>query len=400
MDFGDRKIELLTVLLATFFIASCSFLPRSGPDDRAIAQNASAALTGDLGTGSPLQYAIVDISKSVLPHIPKEDLGSIYSTFGGGRGPAPEILVGVGDVIQVTVFESQAGGLFIPDDPGAREGNFVTFPRQTVDRRGFITVPYAGSVRVLGRSTSDIEADIVTRLLDKAIEPQITVSIVEQNATDATVVGEVNEPDRLAVTPSGDRVLDMISRAGGLEFEDYESFVTLTRRGRSGTVFFPNLVRNSAENIYVAPGDTIYVYRKRRRFMAFGASGLTGEFDFEREQLNLSEAVAKAGGLIDNRADPAQVFLYRQESRQALENMGADLTKIDYYETHVPTIYRANFRNPGSYFLSSKFPMRDGDVIYVSNADSVELVKFLDVLNSVTSTASGAADTYDVIENN
>jgi polysaccharide export outer membrane protein len=45
--------------------------------------------------------------------------------------------------------------------------------------------------------------------------------------------------------------------------------------------------------------------------------------------------------------------------------------------------------------------LKDKDVIYISNADSVELVKFLDILNSITSTASGVSsdvvDTRDAV---
>jgi polysaccharide export outer membrane protein len=36
--------------------------------------------------------------------------------------------------------------------------------------------------------------------------------------------------------------------------------------------------------------------------------------------------------------------------------------------------------------------MEDKDIIYISNSDSVELVKFLDIVNSVSSTVSGVTD--------
>lgn len=387
-----RKLFKALVLVGVVLtMAGCSFLPRSGPDDGAIAKGASATLFDTTGHAPSYQYAIVDLTKDVVSYVTKDDPGSLLTTFGGGKGAAPKILVGVGDIIQVTVFESQTGGLFIPDDAGARPGNYVTFPAQTVDLSGFITVPYAGSVRALGQSIPDIEAEIVSRLLDQAIEPQVSVAMIEQNATTATVAGSVSSPGRLPITGSGDRVVDIIARAGGLAFPDYESFVTLTRRGKSRTVFFPNLVRSPGENIFVAPNDTIYVYREQRRFIAFGASGQVGEFEFEREQLKLTEAVAKMGGLLDDQADPSQVMLYRMESRTALENMGVDLSNISSTAKKIPTIYRANFRKPDSFFLSAKFQMNGGDVVYVSNADAIELVKFLDVLSSVTGTVSGTA---------
>jgi polysaccharide export outer membrane protein len=54
-------------------------------------------------------------------------------------------------------------------------------------------------------------------------------------------------------------------------------------------------------------------------------------------------------------------------------------------------VYRANFRDPSSFFFAQGFAMRHKDVIYVSNADSVEVVKFLDYLRAITSTVSGVA---------
>jgi polysaccharide export outer membrane protein len=71
--------------------------------------------------------------------------------------------------------------------------------------------------------------------------------------------------------------------------------------------------------------------------------------------------------------------------------MGANLSKFPKSQKFIPTVYRANFRDPSSFFFAQKFPMRHKDVIYASNADSVEVVKFLDYVRSVTSTVSGVA---------
>ncbi len=54
-----------------------------------------------------------------------------------------------------------------------------------------------------------------------------------------------------------------------------------------------------------------------------------------------------------------------------------------------PVIIRVNMRDPSTYFLAQQFPMADKDILYVSNADSVEVVKFLDIINSVTSGTAG-----------
>jgi protein involved in polysaccharide export with SLBB domain len=75
------------------------------------------------------------------------------------RAPPP-ITLGIGDVVSVTIFEAGPGGLFVPNEPGARPGNFVTLPNQVVDTNGNITVPFAGTIRALGRTQSEVQEAI------------------------------------------------------------------------------------------------------------------------------------------------------------------------------------------------------------------------------------------------
>jgi len=377
---------------AAFAIAStgCAMIPDSGPARRTVEAQATATL-GESTSGAILQYALVELNRYVLPFISDPGAGSLLRTFGAGHGPVPEIKVGVGDTVQVTLFEAQAGGLFIPTDAGSRPGNFVALPAQTVDSKGFITVPYAGQVRVLNRGTPAIQQEIVAKLKDRAIEPQAVVTLASQTSTQATVVGDVGAPGRIAINPAGDRVLDAIARAGGIRNPGYEEFVTLQRRGLKGTVYFLNLVKDPHENIYVEPGDTLYVYQYQRAFTAFGATGASGQFKFLQEDVMLSDGVGKVGGLLDSRAEPGQVFVYRIETRATLEKMGADLANFDVDRVDIPTIYRVNFRDPSGFFAARRFPMRDGDVIYVDNADQVEITKFLSMITTISGAASGVA---------
>lgn len=379
-------------------LAACTSLPTSGPTHRDITDGAAATLVSE--DSIVFDYALLDINKAVLERVVDIGPGSFFRTFGRGRGPAPVIRVGVGDVVQVSIFESSAGGLFIPAEAGVRPGNFVTLPSQIVDRGGTISVPFAGQVPAAGRTLPEIQRDIESRLANRAIEPQVIVTLTEQNATEVTVVGDVvATANKFRIRPGGERILDIISKAGGLRYPGYEIFVTLQRDRRKSTVYFPTLVNNPDENIFVAPGDTLYVYREQQKFVAVGAlasvgqtSGLTGQFAFEQERLSLNEAVAKAGGLLDNRANPGQVFLYRMEYREALEALKVDLKRFPRGQKLIPTVYRANFRDPSSFFFAQSFPMRHKDIIYVSNADSVEVVKFLIYLRTITSTVSGVAD--------
>ncbi len=365
-------------------------LPDSGPGRRDVEAKASVSLL-NASADAILKYAFIDLNKDVLPFLDDPGPGSLYRTFGAGQGPVPELKVGVGDTVQVTLFEAQAGGLFIPTDAGARPGNYITLPNQTVDGKGYITVPYAGQIHVVNRSTPDIQREIIDKLRNRAIEPQALVTLVNQISTQVTVVGDVANPNKFTINASGDRVTDAISRAGGLRSPGYEEFVTLERRLKKGTVYFLNLLRDPRENVFVAPGDILYVQQNQRAFLAFGATGASGQFKFGQEFVSLNDAVGKAGGLLDARAAPAQVFVYRVEARTILEQMGANLKDFAATSEMIPTIFRVNLRDPSGFFAARRFAMRDDDVIYVDNADQVEIIKFLTLLTSVANSGANVA---------
>jgi polysaccharide export outer membrane protein len=336
-----------------------------------------------------IDYALVDINKTVLNYVKSTTAPTLASGFGAGRGGVPTLPLGVGDVVQVSIFESQSGGLFIPNDAGSRPGNFVTLPQQTIDRDGTLSVPYAGRVRAAGREVEAVQRDIEDVLANRAIEPQVVITKINSRSAQVAVIGDVRTPSKIELSEAGDRILDALSEAGGLSAPGVETYVTLQRRGKTATVQYDHLVATPSENIYVAPGDTIMVDRERRTYLAFGAAGLNGRFDFEESNLTLGEALGKAGGLLDARANPGQLMLYRTVDKDFLNKLGVNTAKFS--GDTVPVIFRANLRDPAAYFAVQKFPMQDKDVLYVSNSDSVELLKFLNIVNSVSSTASGVS---------
>jgi polysaccharide export outer membrane protein len=136
----------------------------------------------------------------------------------------------------------------------------------------------------------------------------------------------------------------------------------------------------------VVPNDVIYLFNQPQTFVSFGAAGTQGQFKFDAWRLSLAEAVGKQGGLNDGLADPSWVFLYRGETREIAAQLGVDCDKFD--GPIIPIIYHANFRDPSGYFLAQNFEMRNKDVIYTSNASSVETTKFLNFLRTIMATVN------------
>ncbi len=362
-------------------VGGCSFFPVAGPTAADIYSQ----------TSPTVPYALIKVTPEAIDILAAHEPKGLAGAF-TDRRPSANITFGIGDVVDVTIFEAAAGGLFIPLEASVRPGNFVTIPSQIVDNDGNITVPYAGIIKAVGRTNVQIQNDIIEKIKNRAIEPQAIVSLAQQRTSLISVVGSVNTPLRFAVpaTGAGDRVLDAITRAGGIAGPGYLSWVMLERGGRRATVPFENLVMNAKNNIYILPGDRIYVYQEPQKFMAFGATGggaaafAQGQFTFDAWRINLAEAVAKAGGLADLQANPDAVFLYRLEPREVAQLLGADMTKFN--GPLVPVIFSISFKDPSGYFLATRLQMRNDDIIFVANAAAVDSSKFLAFVNQVTST--------------
>jgi len=371
-----------SALGAMLIVGACTIVPTSGPAGHDVR----------VGQADPesLPYAYVQITPKVVD-ILATNAPRLSTTFRDRGGPTV-IRFGIGDIVTVTLFESAAGGLFIPLEAAARPGNFVTLPPQAVDTQGNISVPYAGAIRAQGRTAAEVQAAIVDALKDRALEPQAVVALTEQRTSFINVLGEPVGSIRFPASASGERVLDAMTRAG-LKSPGHDLWVMLERHGRRETVPFGALVYEPANNIYVRPGDTIFIYKEPQTFLAFGATGtqagtLTGnnrQFNFDAWRISLAEGIAKAGGLVDAQADPASVFLYRGETREVAQLLGIDCRP--YPGPIIPVIYNLNLRDPAGFFLGTKFQMRNKDVIYASNAISVDSSKFLTYLRLIIATA-------------
>jgi polysaccharide biosynthesis/export protein len=387
-----HRFLTLAAIGAALLTAGCEtyLLPAAGP-------NAAVVKMGHSWNGP--RYGLVKLTPDVINILEEYGPRSLSATF-GDRRPPPDITFGIGDVVAVSIFEAAAGGLFIPAEAGVRPGNFVALPNQPVDTKGYISVPYAGLVPTAGKTPAEVSQEIVNRIKNRAIEPQVVVSLVQQNTSLITVIGEINTAftsttGRIPAQPAGEHLLDVITRAGGLRDQGQDTWVVLERKGQRASVPFGSIVYEPGNNIWAWPGDTIYLYKEPQTFLAFGASGAQGQFQFSAGPLSsswrmtLAEGVAAAGGLLDLQADPGSVFLYRREPRALAEKLGVDCSKMD--GPTVPVIYTVSFVDPGGYFLASRLQMHNKDIIFAANAQSVEIEKFTTLLNSIISVPNNVA---------
>ena len=401
-DIPLLKHHFTLLFICSAALASCGVMPNEGPYSgdygRVANEHIGTAVSGRVkNEKNNLKFVFAELDARTVELLRQRGIIQFDGRF-TARGGGADIRIGVGDIVRVTLFEAGAGGLFVPTGVTLSQGNFVTVPDQEVDRTGTIKVPYAGEIRVYNRRPLEVQREIEQRLANRAIEPQAVVTIVSRTSNLYTVRGDVNKPGRFNMTQLGDRVLDAIGNAGGAQFQDYETLVTIQRRGHEeATVRLSTIVAHPKNNIYLLPGDVVSLEKEERFYTLFGASVENGRYAFASETISIADALGRAGGLLDVRADPHSVVLYRHEHRDILEKMGAKLTDWPPSQHRIPTVYRVNLRNSPGYLLAQKTLLQDGDVLYISNAPVISLLKLNAIIRDISATINAVDGNYDNI---
>lgn len=384
--------------LGFFTLPGCTFISSDGPSRSEILNNAATTVPS---AENRSRFVNIELNNSVvtLANAFTQNITPIFPKIVSGNN-AVQGRIGVGDTLNITIFEASAGGLFIPAEGSAiRGGNFVPLPPQQVEISGAITVPYAGSVQAVGRTPQQLSKEIAKRLAQRAVEPQVVVSIQERRYGTVNVLGDVNTPTKLTIDPGGLRLLEAVARAGGPRGAPYETLVILKRGNATAEALLSAVLHIPGQNSLLSPGDIVFLKKEPKYYIALGATPAPGSigginnrrFIFDNESMNLMEAAAKAGGLDSNRADPRSVFLYRLEARNVIEQLNIDASS--YAGNEIPTIYSCDFGRSDAFFLAGSFAVRSRDIIYVAEAPAIGFQRFTNLLSGFSSNANAIAAT-------
>lgn len=357
-----------------------SFEPNAGPSTRQVMSAAAP------GAASGIQ--IVDVTDTVARRVlASQRTASFADTFPAGTSAGNPI--GPGDVIEISVWEAPPASLFggaaIEARAGASTSRVTALPEQMVNAAGEVNVPFAGKIRAAGRSAAAIEADIVQRLQRKANQPQVLVRLVRNNTANVTVVGEITNSLRMPLTERRERLLDALAAAGGVRQPVNKMTLQLTRGDQVRAMPLDAIIRDPRQNVVLQPGDVVTSLFQSQSFTVLGATGKNEEVAFEASGITLAQALGRAGGLQDQRADARGVFLFRFEAAEALEHGGRGLPVTP--EGKVAVIYRVNLADPATFFVAQNFPVQSKDILFVSNAPAADLQKFLNIIGSVVGPA-------------
>lgn len=298
--------------------------------------------------------------------------------------------MGPGDVLEVTVWEAPPAALFgstiLTSRSNIATSGVTTFPQQMINSGGTINIPFAGSVPVSGKSPKWIESEIARRLTDKANQPQVLVRVIDNPTSSVTVVGEVMQSLRMPLTAKGERLLDALAASGGVKQPVNKITVQLSRDGMVQSMPLDAIIRDPQQNVMLKPGDVITALYQPLSYIALGASVKNEEINFETQGITLAQALGRIGGLQESKADAKGVFIFRFEDPSLVDSDADHLPLTP--DGKAPVVYRADLKDPRTFLVAQKFPIRDKDVLYVANAPAAELQKFLNILTSSIFSAS------------
>jgi len=270
--------------------------------------------------------------------------------LGGSRTTMPSggwnYRVGVGDILDIVVWDHPelnmpAGDRRTPEQSGLR-----------VQADGTFFYPYVGQVQARGRTPEAIREDLTQRLVQFIPDPQVEVRVVGYKAQAVSVTGEVQSPKRQALTDVPLTLLDAIDAAGGMTQDADPRSVKVRRGARSYTVDMQAFLEEgaSANNPILQNGDVVSVGRiQLQEAYLLGQIVKPSTVDLTRENVTLTQALTRVGGLREDQADARGIFVFRDSP------IGI-------------TVYQLDASNPAAFLIGTRFVILPQDVIYVTTA--------------------------------
>ncbi len=383
------------LLLVGISLTSCNNLPGDGPLASDVLEQSKQSVARP-SPGQNVVFDIVDIDVSSATLISKFDGRLLQSRFGVGGGVKRPV-IGVGDQLKITIFEAGSDGLFSTADSKQTSLEIVVQPD------GKAAIPYAGLVSFAGKTLEQARQTVLGSLKSKAVEPDVLISSASTASRNVTVSGAVKSPAVVPLNLVPETIMEVLAKAGGPTAQPYESYVTLTRGSETATVLLKTLVQNPRENVFVQPGDQVFVTREPRTFTVLGAVKSNNRIEFGANDINLLEAVALAGGGSAETSDMKGYFVFRYEEPDIIMDLlgrprFAELTqkgmrpdKLGRY----PIVYRFDMTKAGSMLVGQNFEIKTRDVIYASRHPSVDFSRFMSIVGQPIGIVAGGAGIYN-----
>lgn len=167
-------------------------------------------------------------------------------TIRSEEDPPNAYAIGIGDVVEISVWKSPELGVTVPVRPDGR-----------------ISVPLLGDVQAAGMTPLALKGTLRDGFSEFVTAPEVSVVIKEINSRKVFVTGEVASPGAYDLQPRT-KLMHVLALAGGLTPYAKKRAVILRDRGgeeeRRYTIDLDGIIsgKRPKDNIVIQPGDTIF----------------------------------------------------------------------------------------------------------------------------------------------
>jgi len=150
-----------------------------------------------------------------------------------------------------------------------QSADMISYP---VDGAGNISLPYAGKIAVVGKTLSNITAEVTTTLRGYVADPAVTVKMINNYVS---LLGEVKKPGRYPIYKDRMNIFQALAMGGDLSDFSNRQMVQVIRQTQGGNIIreFSLTDRSimSSEFFYVMPNDVIYAKPMKGRIFQMNA---------------------------------------------------------------------------------------------------------------------------------
>jgi polysaccharide export outer membrane protein len=368
----SRAVSLLALTLSVA-LSGCASLPANAPTVGQVRKAAQPVAS------APAPYRLVTIDADVLrAQAGVQNLGLLQlGALSSDAAPMRADMIRKGDTLTIAIFEVGVSLFGGAPALGADASRAPTAGTQTVVTQvredGTVDLPYIGTVKAAGTYPEALSATLKQRIRRFSESPDVLVTISDSLENVVYIGGAVSRSGRFRLTAAHERLLDALALAGGSPIDVNDLQVTLVRGSHTVSAPLNQIGAGDLANLPLLAGDRISLERARASYTVFGATDRVNQIPFEARQVNLAEAIARAAGPADSRANPRGVYLFRLEKGEDGKAQ--------------PVVYQINMLKPESYFLAQQFAMRDKDVILFANSSTNAIQKGLGLLSQLFSPA-------------
>jgi polysaccharide export outer membrane protein len=354
-------------------ITACT-LPRPGPTIQELA--------ADPANGDPA-LEIIEITDDVARTARLNDALSFANTFKRARIENVEVIRPL-DVLNIIVWENTTPSLF----GGA--GGPTPLGAKQVDLSGMVFIPQVGRLNVAGLTIEEFRLRLTSRLAEMTPEPQVEIALESAGSNTVKVFGTEGAIGEFPIEVRTRTLSGLLANTGVGGFDPDISRITVRRGATISSAWMSDVFTFPDADIALKGGDVILIENDPRSFISLGAVGSNSIVEFNQRDLSLLNALAQIGGVNPSTGDPTGVFVLRRESAEILSTVapsaGAEVERVAYV---------MDLTQPQSFFIAANFQIRDGDIIYVSEAPYVQ---FLKVIGSIAPPINAIDDTTRILD--